>query len=104
MLNFKIAISSAILLGSLALAGCGGRPYYAGGYVVGPPPPSVYAVEGYAPGPGYAWAGGYYDLRGSSWIWVRGHWARPPYRGAVWVTPCWERYGRSYRFRRGYWR
>lgn len=57
-------------------------------YRVPPPPPPAY-VGGYgvAPGPGYVWAVGFYDLRGSSWVWVRGRRVRPPRPYAVWVPP-----------------
>ena len=104
MLNLRNAVLTAMLLGSAAFSGCAGRAYYVGGGVVGPPPPAAYGVAGYAPGAGYVWTDGYYDLRGSSRVWVGGRWMRPPHPRAVWVTPRWERYHGRYRFHRGYWR
>ncbi len=92
-------LAATFVLAGAILTGC------AGGYVVaaGPPPPR-YGVMGYAPGPGYVWTEGFYDLRGSNWVWVPGAWRRPPRRGRVWVSPNWVRAGRGWRFHRGYWR
>lgn len=92
-------LTAALLLAGTILTGC------AGGYVVaaGPPPPR-YGVMGYAPGPSYVWTEGFYDLRGSNWVWVPGVWRRPPRYGRAWVSPAWVRAGRGWRFHRGYWR
>lgn len=99
----SIALTAA-LAGCTALAGCGGG-YYRAGVVIGPPPPPpAYGPVGYAPGPGYVWTDGFYDLRGNNWVWEGGRWARPPHPGAVWVKPYWEPHGRHYRFHRGHWR
>jgi hypothetical protein len=99
----KRSLLSGTLLGSFALAACGGG-YYNSGFVA-PPPPAPYAVAaGYAPGPGYVWTDGFWDLRGGRWVWADGAWLRPPRHRAVWVRPYWEQHGRGYRFRRGYWR
>lgn len=103
MTNLRKSVLAAVLLGAGALTGCGGG-YYRAGVVVGPPPPPVYGPVGYAPGPGYVWMGGYYDLNGGRWYWRDGHWGRPPRPGAVYVTPYWERHGGSYRYHQGHWR
>lgn len=104
MANLRKPLLAAVLLGAGALAGCGGG-YYRTDVVIGPPPPPpVYGPVGYAPGPGFVWADGFFDLQGGRWVWVGGHWARPPYRSAVWVRPYWERHGHGYRFHKGYWR
>jgi hypothetical protein len=104
MSMLKSSLRSVTLLGSLALAACGGD-YYHDAYIA-PPPPAPYTVAavGYAPGPGYVWTGGYWDLRGGRWLWAEGAWVRPPHHRAVWVRPYWEPRGRSYRFHHGYWR
>jgi hypothetical protein len=73
-------------------------------YDVPPPPPPRAGIVGYAPGPGYVWCDGYWDLRGGRWFWVNGFWNRPPHQRAVWVPSYWERHGRDYRFHRGRWR
>lgn len=64
-----------------------------------PPPPVVTTYMPPAPGPGYAWIGGYYAPAGQRWAWRPGYWARRPYAGAYWVAP---RYYRG-RFYGGYW-
>jgi hypothetical protein len=95
----KVWAATAVLFGTI-LTACGG------GYVVaayGPPPPR-YGVVGYAPGPGYVWTEGFWNLSGSSWVWVGGRWMRPPHPHAVWVGPEWRREGRGYHYYKGYWR
>ena len=86
--------------------GFGGPAY---GYYPPPPvvayaPPPVapygYAAVPPAPGPGYAWVGGYWYPSGPGWAWRAGYWARRPYPRAYWVAP---RYYRS-RWYGGYWR
>jgi hypothetical protein len=95
----RLLATAAVLLGTL-LAGCG-HSYIAASY--GPPPPR-YGAMGYAPGPGYMWADGYWDRAGSGWNWVGGRWVMPPHGRAVWVRPEWRREGNRWRFHRGYWR
>jgi hypothetical protein len=90
------------LLGFVVTWSCGGGAFYAS--IGPPPPPRVVGVVGVAPGPGYVWIDGFYDLRGSAWVWVPGTWRRPPYPRAVWEKPRWERHGNGYRFHRGRWR
>src|SRR5215472_91195 len=96
----RTLLAAAFVLAATILTGCAG-----GAYVVaaGPPAPR-YGVVGYAPGPGYVWTEGFYDLRGSSWVWAPGRWQRPPHAGRVWVSPVWVRSGNHWRYRRGYWR
>ncbi|MGO9097259.1 MAG: hypothetical protein ACLQGV_18815 [Bryobacteraceae bacterium] len=101
MPNLKGALLATVLLATLAPIACG-PPVYA--YRVPPPPPPILGVVGYAPGPGYVWIDGFYDLRGSAWVWRPGYWVRPPHPHAVWVRAYWEPHGHSYRFHRGYWR
>lgn len=93
-------LSGVLLAASAVLAACAG-----GGYVMayGPPAPR-YGVVGVAPGPGFIWTDGFWDLRGRNWVWVQGRWVRPPRHGAYWVHPEWRREGSSWRFHRGYWR
>ncbi|HVX67401.1 MAG TPA: YXWGXW repeat-containing protein [Bryobacteraceae bacterium] len=94
---------AAVLLGILTTGACASRGYYYRDRVPPPPPPRL-GIVGYAPGPGYVWTDGYYDLRGSRWVWVPGTWMRPPRGHAVWVRPRWEAHGHGYRFHRGHWR
>ena len=78
----KLLPFATVLLATL-LTGCAaGYGGYSGGYVAryGPPPPPRYGIVGVAPGPGYLWADGFWDLRGGRWFWVNGSWRRPPHR------------------------
>jgi hypothetical protein len=102
-MDTKRMILAGVLLASSALTACASQGYVA--YNVPPPPaPMVVGAVGYAPGPGYVWADGFWDLRGTRWVWVSGQWRRPPRSRAVWVRSYWEPRGRSWRFHRGYWR
>jgi len=67
-----------------------------------PPPQQEIIVE--SPGPGYVWIGGYWGWVNGRREWVRGYWARPPHRHAVWVAPRWEPRSHGYVYIRGYWR
>ncbi|MBV9771795.1 MAG: YXWGXW repeat-containing protein [Bryobacterales bacterium] len=101
-MSTKSVILSAILLGSSAMAACGGG--YVAYRVPAPPAPYVVGAVGYAPGPGYVWVDGYWDLHGTRWAWVNGRWAVPPRGHRIWVADRWERHGENWRFRRGRWR
>jgi hypothetical protein len=98
----KLLLTSAVFLGTL-LSACAGGGYYASARI-GPPPPPRYGVMGYAPGPGYVWAEGFWDLRGNRWYWQQGRWMRPPRRGSVWVPNEWQNNRGRYQLRRGRWR
>ncbi|MFN0165387.1 MAG: hypothetical protein ACKV22_03065 [Bryobacteraceae bacterium] len=105
MLNLKSAVVASILLVSAAMSGCGSYGPYGGyAYRVPPPPRPMLGAVGYAPGPGYVWIDGFYDLRGPRWMWAPGYWVRPPRPRAVWARPYWEPHRGGYRFHRGYWR
>jgi hypothetical protein len=102
-MKIKQTVLAGVMLASSALTACASQAYV--GYSVPPPPaPMVVGAVGYAPGPGYVWADGYWDLHGSRWVWARGEWRRPPHGRAAWVHPYWEQHGRSWRLHRGYWR
>jgi hypothetical protein len=105
-MEIKSVVLSGILLASSAMVACGGG--YRANYVAYsvPPPPAPYAVGavGYAPGAGYVWVDGFWNLNGSRWAWVNGRWAYPPHPHAVWERDRWERHGNSWRYHRGHWR
>ncbi len=102
-MNAKRTVLAGLMLASTMLTACASQGYVA--YRVPPPPaPLAVGAVGYAPGPGYVWADGFWDLRGSRWVWVGGEWRRPPRPHAVWVRSHWEPRGHSWRFHRGYWR
>ena len=98
----KSAVLTGILLAWSAIVACG-PPRVA---VVVPPPPAPYVVGavGYAPGPGYVWVDGFWNLNGGRWAWSNGRWAVPPRGHAAWVADRWERHGNGWRYRRGHWR
>lgn len=105
-MSTKSSILSAVLLASSAMVACG--PTYANGYVAisVPPPPAPYVTGpvGYAPGAGYVWIDGFWNLNGGRWSWVNGRWAVPPHRRSVWVADRWERHGNGWHYHRGHWR
>jgi len=104
----KHSLAALILFGGLTLltaTGCASGGYYGRGYYSNVPPPAPrYGVQGYAPGPGYVWADGFYDYRGGRYMWSPGQWVRPPRARSQWVPGRWERDRHGYRLRRGYWR
>ena len=94
-------LMTALLAAGSLLTGCAGG----GGFVaVGGPPPARYGVVGVAPGPGYVWTDGFWDLRGGHWNWVEGRWMRPPRGNSVWVRSEWRHENGRWRYHRGYWR
>jgi hypothetical protein len=98
----KKLLPLATLLFATVMTGCAAG----GAYVVryGPPPAPRYGIVGFAPGPGYVWADGYWGWSGGRWFWVNGVWRRPPYPRAAWVPAYWVPDHGRYRFHRGYWR
>ena len=98
----KLLMVSGVLAGTI-LTGCAGGGYYTSARL-GPPPPPRYGYVRVAPAPGYVWADGFWDMRGSRWVWAPGRWMRPPRRGAIWVPNEWRTEGGRYRLHRGYWR
>ena len=101
-MNARWKLLPAIGVAALGLAACG--PGYVGMRVGPPPPRPAYGVIGVAPGPGYVWTDGFWDLRGGRWYWMNGRWMRPPRHHSTWVPGYWSNHGGRYRFRRGYWR
>lgn len=99
----KGTIGMVLLVGLAAwtLTACG--PSYVG-VRVGPPPPPVAGYVGMAPGPGYVWTDGFWDLRGSRWVWVSGRWVVPPRPRAAWVAGYWAPRGGHYYWHPGRWR
>ena len=100
-MNKKFWLHSFLLATLGVMTACASHPYYE---VRVPPPHPRAGVMGYAPGPGYVWCDGYWDLRGGRWFWMNGSWQRPPRARAVWVPGYWEPHGRGHRFHSGRWR
>jgi hypothetical protein len=68
------------------------------------PPRAVVEHRPHAPGPHYAWIGGYHRWDGRAYVWVSGRWERPPREHAVWVAPRWHHRGGHWVFVEGRWR
>jgi hypothetical protein len=101
LLALLLLAGGALFAGPRVFVGVGFGGGY-GGYVVAPAPPPVvtYYAPPPAPGPGYAWVGGYYYPYYGRYAWRAGNWVRRPYVGAYWVGPHWYA-GRYYN---GHWR
>jgi len=98
----KLLLTSLITFGTFLTACAPGGTYVSARF--GPPPPPRYGIVGGAPGPGYVWTEGFWDLRGGRWEWSQGRWMRPPRGRTVWVPSEWHEDHGHYRVRRGYWR
>ena len=100
----KTKIGSLLATGcvALVLTACG--PSYVGMRVGPPPPAPVSGYVGVAPGPGYVWMDGFWDLRGGRWSWVGGRWVVPPRPHATWVSGYWAPRGGHYYWHAGRWR
>ncbi|MBS1823111.1 MAG: YXWGXW repeat-containing protein [Acidobacteria bacterium] len=72
-------------------------------YIGTPPPPIRYEVPPPMPEVGYVWMPGYWAPYGGRYVWAPGRWSRPPYYGAAWRGGGWDRDGRGWRYREGYW-
>lgn len=70
---------------------------------VGPPAP-IYERRPIAPGPGYAWHGGYHRWDGARYVWMPGSYVAAPRPHAYWVAGRWVNSPRGYYWREGYWR
>jgi hypothetical protein len=92
-------IMSAILASALTAPAFAG----VGVYIGAAPPPLRYEVRPAMPGPGYAWVDGYWNWYGGRYVWAPGVWRRPPYAGAYWTHPHYDRYDRGYAFHEGHW-
>ncbi len=97
----RFALCGILAASSLASA-CGGA--YVAYRTPAPPPPRVVGAVGVAPGAGFVWIDGFWDLRGRNWIWVDGRWARPPRGRHEWVPDRWERHGDRWQRQHGHWR
>src|SRR5580704_1913764 len=63
-MNVKQTLLAGVMVASSALTACASQAYVA--YQVPAPPSAPYVVGavGYAPGPGFVWVDGFWDLRG----------------------------------------
>jgi hypothetical protein len=70
---------------------------------IGPPPPPVEVVP-VAPHPGWVWQPGFHRWDGVRYVWVPGHYVRPPYFGARWIPGHWRPSPGGYVWIPGHWR
>jgi hypothetical protein len=73
---------------------------------IGPPPPRPVEV---VPAPprahrDWVWTPGYHRWDGRRYVWVGGHYMRPPHPGAVWVAGDWRSESGGHVWHEGYWR
>ena len=61
------------------------------GIRIGAPPPVRVTRMVRNPGQGYTWIAGYWYPMGGKYRWHDGYWTRPPYEGARWVEPNYDR-------------
>ena len=74
-------------------------------YVSVAPPVPIVEVRTVAPGPHHVWVPGYHRWDGRAYVWVGGHWAKPPRAHAVWVEPHWAHHSsHGYYFVEGRWK
>jgi len=69
-----------------------------------PPPPIIVERPGPAPEPGFVWISGYQRWDGDRYVWVPGHYERPPHEHGVWVGHRWAHRGGHWAFVEGHWR
>ncbi len=68
-----------------------------------PPPLRHEEIVVARPSPYHVWVAGYWRHDGHAYLWIRGHWERPPREGFVWVAPRWEVRGGGWVFIEGRW-
>ena len=72
--------------------------------IVAPPPPPPTEVVYARPSRFHVWVPGFWAWRGGRYVWIAGHWERPPHGRRGWAEPRWERRGGNYVFIEGHWR
>jgi YXWGXW repeat-containing protein len=68
------------------------------------PPPVIVEHPGPPPERGFIWIGGYHRWDGERYVWVPGHYERPPHPGAHWVAHKYVRRGGGWVLVEGHWR
>ncbi|MGA9670064.1 MAG: hypothetical protein WBQ94_12700 [Terracidiphilus sp.] len=68
------------------------------------PPPVVVEHPGPPPERGFVWVSGYHRWDDGRYVWVPGHYERPPHRGAHWVAHRWVHVHDHWEMREGHWR
>ena len=68
------------------------------------PPPIVVEERGRPPERDYVWVDGYHRWDGGRYVWVPGHWDRPPHPHAHWVAHHWVHHHDGWVLVEGHWR
>jgi hypothetical protein len=68
------------------------------------PPAVVIEHPGPPPEPGFVWVSGYHRWDGEHYVWVGGHYDRPPHPGARWEAHRWVHVHDHWELREGHWR
>ncbi len=96
-------VRAMLAAGALALALGAGTAHAQIVVRIGPPP-VVVEHPGPPPGAGFVWVGGYHRWDGGRYVWVPGHYDRPPHPGAHWRPGRWEHRHDGYRWHEGRWK
>lgn len=68
------------------------------------PPQDVVVTRPSRPSSDHVWIEGHWTIRNGRYEWIPGGWERPPYSGARWIAPRWERRSDgTYIFYEAYW-
>jgi YXWGXW repeat-containing protein len=97
MWNRKLMLGALVTAAVLPLTAAADVGIY---FDVAPPAPRYEVVP--APRAGYVWAPGYWDMRGHSHVWVKGHWERER-KGYTWAPSRWEQRDGRWYLERGRW-
>jgi len=76
------------------------------GIRIGPPPaPKEEVVVTRPPHRGWVWIPGNYEWRSRhhKYVWVKGHWIKPPRAHAVWIPGRWEQRNNEWVYFEGRW-
>jgi hypothetical protein len=67
------------------------------------PPPIRYEPPPPPPAPEFVWVEGFWTPQGHHYRWIAGHYERPPFPGAYWYHPHYDRYPQGWQYHEGYW-
>jgi len=104
LLNVTCLCAAVLLSGCIVVSGEPGQVAEVEIAYAPPPPPVVVVTRPPPPSSLYIWIEGQYVVQSGGWVWVEGHWAQPPHRGAVWTPGHTRQSGHAYRWQPGHWR
>jgi hypothetical protein len=109
----KYLLSGVCLIAVVLVSGCivvsdefGPGPVVVDEVEIGcapPPPPAVIVTRPPRPSGFHLWIEGHYAVHSGAWVWIHGHWERPPRRSAVWVRGHARRRGEVWVWAPGHW-